>query len=143
VTDKVSSFPNARAAIEASTAERAVSHFQDLQMTTSTKPPAHLRAATRRWYASVLTDYDLEPHHVHLLTLAAEALDQANVAREVLDKDGQTFTDRFGQPKERPEVGILQNARVAFARLMRELALDVEAPEAPRAPRTRDYGSRA
>ncbi|MGB8288990.1 hypothetical protein [Rhizobium ruizarguesonis] len=75
--------------------------------------------------------------------VAAEAWDQAQGAREVLDRDGQTFTDRFGQPKERPEVGIMQNARIAFARLLRELALDgVDGPDAPRSPRTADYGSR-
>ncbi|TAU76534.1 hypothetical protein ELI13_31645 [Rhizobium ruizarguesonis] len=56
---------------------------------------------------------------------------------------GRPFTDRFGQPKERPEVGIMQNARIAFARLLRELALDgVDGPDAPRSPRTADYGSR-
>ncbi|TPL97316.1 P27 family phage terminase small subunit [Mesorhizobium sp. B2-3-10] len=107
------------------------------------KPPANLRPATKRWFKSVLDDYDLEGHHIRLLILAAEAWDQSQIAREVLDKDGQTFNDRFGQPKERPEIGILNNARIAFARLIRELALDVDTPEAPRAPRTRDYGARA
>lgn len=106
------------------------------------KPPSHLRPATRKWFRSVTEDFALDGHHLRLLTLACEAFDQAETAREVLDRDGQTFTDRFGQPKERPEVGILQNARIAFARLIRELALDVDAPEAPRAPRTRDYGNR-
>lgn len=91
----------------------------------------------------MVADFELEPHHLRLLQLAAEAWDQAQTAREVLDRDGQTFFDRFGQPKERPEVGILQNARISFARLLRELALDgVDAPEAPRAPRTADYGNR-
>ncbi|TIO52962.1 MAG: P27 family phage terminase small subunit [Mesorhizobium sp.] len=103
------------------------------------KPPANLRPATRKWFKSVCEDYVIEPHHVRLLTLAAEAYDQAQSAREVLDKDGQTFLDRFGQPKERPEVGILQNARIAFARLIRELALDVDAPADSRQPRTREY----
>ncbi|MBX4989563.1 P27 family phage terminase small subunit [Rhizobium lentis] len=113
-------------------------------MAKSQKAPAHLRPATQKWWKSVLADFDLEDHHLRLLQLAAEAWDQAQGAREVLDKDGQTFTDRFGQPKERPEVGILQNARIAFARLLRELALDgVDAPEAPRMSRTRDYGRRA
>ncbi|MDK4730342.1 P27 family phage terminase small subunit [Rhizobium phaseoli] len=108
------------------------------------KTPSHLRPATQKWWKSVLADFDLEDHHLRLLQLAAEAWDQAQGAREVLDKDGQTFTDRFGQPKERPEVGILQNARIAFARLLRELALDgADAPEAPRMNRTRDYGPRA
>jgi len=109
----------------------------------SPKTPPHLRPETQKWFKSVLADFDLDGHHVRLLTLAAEALDQAKTAREVLDRDGQTYTDRFGQPKARPEVDILQNARISFARLIRELALDgVDAPEAPRGPRTADYGSR-
>ncbi|MFC3322141.1 P27 family phage terminase small subunit [Mesorhizobium cantuariense] len=103
------------------------------------KPPAHLQPATRKWFKSVTENYALEGHHVRLLTLAAEAWDQAQIARAVLDKDGQTFNDRFGQPKERPEVAILNAARIAFARLVRELALDVDAPTESRPPRTREY----
>jgi hypothetical protein len=111
--------------------------------TDGTSVPNHLRASTRKWFRTVLDDYELDGHHIRLLTLAAESWDQAQTAREVLDRNGQTFLDRFGQPKERPEVGILQNARISFARLIRELALDgVDGPEAPRAPRTSDYGSR-
>lgn len=110
--------------------------------TNTPKAPSNLRPATRKWFKSVVEDYELDGHHVRLLTLAAEAWDQAQTAREVLDRDGLTFLDRFGQPKERPECGILQNARIAFARLIRELALDVETPEAPRMSRTADYGAR-
>lgn len=107
------------------------------------KTPPHLRPATKKWFKSVLEEFELDGHHVRLLTLAAEAWDQAQTAREVLDRDGQTFLDRFGQPKERPEVGILQNARISFARLIRELALDGDTtPDAPRMPRTADYGNR-
>ncbi|WP_217568819.1 P27 family phage terminase small subunit [Mesorhizobium sp. GbtcB19] len=112
-------------------------------MANSPKPPAHLRPPTQKWWRAVVADFDLEGHHLRLLQLAAEAWDQSQIAREVLDRDGQTFTDRFGQPKERPEVGILQNARISFARLLRELALDgVDAPETPRMARTADYGRR-
>ncbi|WP_347349919.1 P27 family phage terminase small subunit [Mesorhizobium dulcispinae] len=103
------------------------------------KPPAHLRPATKKWFKSVTENYELEGHHLRLLTLAAEAWDQAQTAREVLDRDGQTFSDRFGQPKERPEVSINNSARIAFARLTRELALDVDAPADSRPPRTREY----
>lgn len=108
-----------------------------------TKPPAHLRPATRRWFSLVLNDYELDPHHIRLLTLAAEAWDRGQAAREVIDRDGMTFADRFGQPKARPEVAIERDSRIGFARLLRELALDVDGPdEAPRAPRTADYGNR-
>ena len=41
----------------------------------SPKPPRHLKAPTKRWWKSVVDGYSLEPHHVRLLTLAAEAWD--------------------------------------------------------------------
>ncbi|MHA6297851.1 P27 family phage terminase small subunit [Devosia sp. CAU 1758] len=109
----------------------------------NTKPPGHLQPATRKWFTSVLADYDMDPHHIRLLTLAGEAWDRGQAAREIIDRDGMTFDDRFGQPKARPEVGIERDSRIGFARLLRELALDVEGPtETPRGPRTADYGSR-
>lgn len=76
-------------------------------------------------------DFDLEPHHVRLLRLACEAYDRGQQAREALATHGTTFVDRFGQPRARPEVAIERDARIAFARLMRELALDVEGPAEP------------
>jgi len=109
----------------------------------SMKPPAHLRQATKKWFASVLDDFDLDPHHIRLLALAGEAWDRGQQAREVVDSDGMVFTDRFGQPKARPEIAIELNSRTSFARLLRELALDIDAPaDTPRPPRTADYGSR-
>lgn len=107
------------------------------------RAPKHLRKTTQNWFRSVVDDFDLEPHHIKLLTLAAEAWDRAVSAREIIDAQGLTFLDRFKQPKARPEVAIETASRIGFARLIRELALDgVDAPEAPRAPRTADYGSR-
>ena len=110
---------------------------------TAPSPPKHLRPATKEWFKSVVADYDLDPHHVRLLTRAAEAFDRGEDAREAIAKHGMTFIDRFGSPRARPEVAIERDSRVGFARLLRELALDgVDGPEAPRAPRTADYGSR-
>lgn len=107
------------------------------------KPPAHLQPATAAWWLSVTDDFDLDPHHIRLLTLAAEAWDRGQQAREVIDRDGMTYLDRFGCPKPRPEVAIERDSRIGFARLLRELALEgVAAPEAPRTPRTADYGAR-
>jgi len=112
--------------------------------------PKHLRLATRRWWVTVVQDYQLEPHHIRLLTLAGEAWDRCQQAREALVPrvtktvvdgktidvidGGLTFLDRFGQPHARPEVAIERDSRVAFARLLRELALDVEPPGEPGRP---------
>jgi hypothetical protein len=59
-----------------------------------------------------------------LLTAAAEAWDRCQEARVALAGVGTTYQDRFGQPKSRPEVAIERDSRIAFARLLRELALD-------------------
>jgi phage terminase small subunit len=98
------------------------------------KPPAHLRPATARWWIAVQKDFDLEPHHVRLLTLAATAWDRADSAREVIQTEGAVFRDRFDQPKARPEVAIERDATIAFARLLRELDLDLDPPAAPGRP---------
>jgi phage terminase small subunit len=102
------------------------------------KPPPHLRPATRDWFASVLANYELEPHHLRLLTLAAEAWDRCEQAREAIAEHGAVFNDRFGSPRARPEIAIERDSRIAFARLVRELSLDVEPPsEASRPPALR------
>lgn len=90
--------------------------------------PKHLRLATRRWFHHVSSTFDLEQHHVRLLTLAGEAWDRCCEAREALAQNGLTFDDRFGQPHARPEVAIERDSRLAFARLIRELDLDLEPP---------------
>jgi phage terminase small subunit len=60
--------------------------------------------------------------------LAAESWDRCQQARQAIQKHGLTFDDRFGTPKARPEVAIERDSRLAFARLLRELALDVSEP---------------
>lgn len=105
--------------------------------------PRHLAAQTREWVRGVIADYDLDPHHFKILVKAAEAHDRGEEARKLLKVDGIVITDRFGTKKAHPAVAIERDARTAFMRAVRELALDVaEPPEAPRAPRTADYGSR-
>jgi hypothetical protein len=45
-----------------------------------------------------------------------------------------TFTDRHGDPRARPEIQIEIASRTSFARLLRELDLDVEVPTANSRP---------
>jgi phage terminase small subunit len=92
------------------------------------KPPKHLRPTTKAWFSSVLAEYSLEPHHVRLLTLSAESWDRCCESREALAEHGLTFIDRYGSPRARPEAAIESQSRIAFARLCRELDLDVDPP---------------
>jgi phage terminase small subunit len=102
-----------------------------------TKPraPAHLAPATRKWFLAVLRDYQLEEHHIRLLTLAGEAFDRAGQARALIERDGLVVPTNDGGMKAHPAVTIERDNRLAFARLVRELDLDTGAPsDAPRPP---------
>ena len=97
---------------------------EPVPVATGTKPPAHLSEEAREWWQSVTSDFDLEPHHLKLLQCAAEAWDRMTLAREAVAKDGITFRSANGDLKTNPAVSIERDARVAFARLVRELDLD-------------------
>jgi P27 family predicted phage terminase small subunit len=99
-----------------------------LKRPTKIAPPNHLRPETKSWWLNVLEEYELEPHHVRLLTLACESWDRATLAREAIAEHGLTYTDRFSSPRKRPEVSIAESATIAFARLTRELDLDCGSP---------------
>lgn len=92
------------------------------------KPPKHLRAETSKWWCEVLSEFALDSHHIRLLTKACEAFDRSEQAREAISKHGMTYDDRFGSPRARPECAIERDSRLAFARLVREIGLDVSPP---------------
>ena len=95
--------------------------------------PKHLRKDTRTWWRSVVREWELQDHEQMLLTSAAETWDRIQECREVLDEEGVTYTDRFGQPKPRPEVSMERLQKLAFAKLIKALDLvDAEPPPAPR-----------
>lgn len=103
-------------------------------------PPSYLSEVMQDWWRTVLADYDLDRHHLHLLEAACGAWDRMIEARTALDANGLTYADQNGCPKPRPEVTIEKDSRIAFARLVRELDLD-EAP--PPEPRGRPPGLRS
>jgi P27 family predicted phage terminase small subunit len=107
------------------------------------RPPAHLSPAARKWFRSVIEDFDLEDHDMNLLVLACEALDRGEQARKTLLEHGVTFIDRFGCPRAHPCVAIERDSRLAYARLLRELSLsedgDKEAPRPPTLASNRGY----
>jgi phage terminase small subunit len=96
-------------------------------MPTKPRAPAHLAPATKAWFAQVQADYRLESHHLRLLQIAAEAWDRTQEARAILAQDGMLVESRQG-PKPHPCIAIERDSRLAFARLLRDLDLDIEVP---------------
>jgi len=90
-------------------------------------PPPHLSEAMRAWWRQVMGDYELEPHHVHLLEAACDAWDRTTQAREVLREEGLTVTTKSGC-KRHPCCDIERDSRLSFMRALRELDLDCPSP---------------
>lgn len=103
----------------------------------SPRPPDHLSKAAASWWREMASTFalDEEPHSVKLLTIAAEALDRREGARQVISREGAFVTDRWGQPREHPAVRVERDAAVLFARCCRELALPIGDADAARPPR--------
>jgi P27 family predicted phage terminase small subunit len=97
-------------------------------------PPRHLSTSSRRWFRGVVDVFELEAHHVKILTLACEAWDRAQQARQEILEHGMTYKDRFDAPRAHPAVAIERDARLAFARLVRELDLDADTTPATTRP---------
>jgi P27 family predicted phage terminase small subunit len=90
--------------------------------------PEHLTRASREWWDKLTAEYAFDASARRLLVLACEAFDRCAAARETLDRDGVTYTDRFGAPRARPEVAIERDSRLAFLRLVGALGLTDERP---------------
>src|SRR5262245_1204269 len=88
------------------------------------KPPEHLTPDSQSWWQGICDDYVLESHRHRLLTLAVEAWDLAEQAREILDGSGITFGGREGGMRAHPCCSIERDSRAAFASLVKQLGLD-------------------
>ena len=101
-------------------------------MTKTPKATAHLKEPTRAWWRNVMRGWVLAEHQIRVLTLAAEAYDRAIDAQELLARDGLVIAGREGGCRAHPAVAIRRDAETSFARLLRELDLDLEAPSSQR-----------
>jgi P27 family predicted phage terminase small subunit len=92
-------------------------------------PPAHLSDDAASWWRSVVADFDLEDHHLRLLQSACEAWDRMQQARQAIADHGSVIaTKANGDLVAHPAIAIERDARIGFARLVRELDLDTGAP---------------
>jgi len=94
--------------------------------------PEHLSERAQMLWIGTVADNAFGPHQLELLRRALEASDRADEARERLKAEGLTTTDRYGQLKPHPAVNIERDARLAEARLIRDLAIEPGVPEESR-----------
>ena len=103
----------------------------NLQVVTPFSPhippaPSHLLKESTTWWNSICAAYDLDEAALELLRLAAEALDRVREARAIICKDGLMVKLSGGGSKVHPMLAVERDSRLAAARLIRELNLDIE-----------------
>src|SRR5215467_15925290 len=106
------------------------------------RPPARLSLSAAQSWGTVVERYELQEHHLRILQLALEAWDRAQAAREQLDRDSLTVPGREGGIKAHPCIAVERDGRLAVARLIRELDLDVGPPVSERVAPPALYSNR-
>ena len=94
---------------------------------TSVNAPNHLSAAARRWWRAIMGEYQIEDAAgLLLLTTALECFDRMKSAGAVLDQEGPTFTDRYGQARPHPAATVESTNRSQMLSAIKQLNLDLE-----------------
>ena len=101
--------------------------------------PAHLSEPSKLLWRRLSAEYAFDAAGEAVLRLLCEALDRCEQARQVVAEDGPMIDGRFG-PRQHPMLSVERDARIAVARLIRELGLEQEQARDPLAlrPRRRD-----
>ena len=95
-------------------------------MTKKSNVPTHLSEPMRQFYRKIVRTYVLSDQHFRLLEAACEAHDRKSEARALLDAEGLTVSNRHGEKRPHPAVGIERDSAVRFARMLREIGLSDE-----------------
>lgn len=86
----------------------------------------HLEAPERKLWRDFTESGDMgDAYSQKLLLTALEAHQRARKAREAIDKEGMTVTDKWNQTKPHPLLTCERDSRSAFLTAMKMLNIDV------------------
>lgn len=96
-------------------------------MKKTSRPPGHLTTEGKKIWTEILNEYSIDDAAgLRILRVALEAFDRAQAAREAINRDGMTVTDKFGQVKGHPLLSAERDSRAAFLAGLKALNLDLE-----------------
>jgi phage terminase small subunit len=95
--------------------------------TRAIKQPKGLSRDADKWWRELREEYDItDPGGLLLLATAMQAFDRMNAAKTILDRDGMTMADRFGQPKPHTATVVERDCRSGMLAALSKLNLDIE-----------------
>lgn len=89
--------------------------------------PKHLSKEAVSWWREIISEYCIDDSGGHLLLQTAlEAFDRMRGAQAIIEKDGQSFKDRFDQIKSHPQLTVERDSRSQMIQSLKALNLDLE-----------------
>ncbi len=97
--------------------------------------PRYLSREAKGWWNRLVAEWELDDAALLLLGSALECLDRMRQAQHILDSEGITTRDRFGQVRQHPATLVERDAKAGLLRNLKALNLDLEPlREAPGRP---------
>jgi phage terminase small subunit len=91
------------------------------------RAPVGLSPAANRLWRGLVQEYALDDvAALAILEAGLQSFDRAATAKALLDADGPTVTDRWGQRKVHPAASVERDSRAAFLGALKQLCLDIE-----------------
>ena len=95
-------------------------------------PPRHLAEPEKQLWLELIRTYRFDDAaSCELLSQAMEARMRARQCREVVQREGQTVTDRKGTVRAHPLLSVERSAQSAFIAAMRLMRLDIAGERKP------------
>jgi P27 family predicted phage terminase small subunit len=85
--------------------------------------PKHLSEQSKAFWVAVNKAWLLDDPALKLLMIACEFFDAALQAREILEREGITQTDRFGQAKQHPAWFVWRDSQTGMVNALSKLNL--------------------
>ena len=99
-------------------------------MTQTKRVPKNLDETGRKFWKSVLGEYEFEKtHDYELLSQACQCLDRIEQCRKSIISDGPFQKDRYGRPVEHDALKAERTQKKLFLSIIRELGLTLDRPE--------------
>jgi len=90
-------------------------------------PPKSLSAEAKKWWRMLSEQFEIDDAAGRLLLqVSMEALDSVRQAEALITREGATFADRFGKPRQHPAALNLRDSRNALLKGLAQLHLDLE-----------------
>jgi P27 family predicted phage terminase small subunit len=99
------------------------------------EPPAHLSQASQALWRRIVPKRAKSPGRLALLTTALGALDRADAAGAVIEREGMVLTGKAGSlPHAHPLLRVEKDSRALFARCWADLHLGWDQSDGDRWP---------